>query len=338
MPNVLVTPALCDTIKKYRKEAKIRGDALSRTLKKNTSFISQLENQKIKTINTNLLYDIFNEIMPKDNKEEKYEKITEIIDSLRLQLSDEELKHQEWMTVMDLQYRIIPIPQSLVSYIEETLSALKMTGTELVSIINQNKPLFSDSSIKFDELEDNKVYFTRTNNSCHLRIKFNLPETYIDDIISGKIIRENYVKIQIIILTLFMQNGASFDDAYKSSIKLLAEHKFYTMRYKQKLKSEKDYENMAPYDVKFYKQLNDLIGVFSSINNRQPGFLNDILDIFTQNILKEPSLILSIISKDLTSLREMSKENKIEFIQDYKKLISKYQINSKDEIPKIETF
>lgn len=338
MPNVIVTQALCDTIKKYRKEAKIRGDALSRTLKKNTSFISQLENQKINTINTNLLYDIFNEIMPKESKEEKYDKITKIIDDLCLQLSDEELKRQEWMRVMDLQYRIIPIPHTIPKYIEESLININMTGKELVYIINQNKPLLADSTIKYDELEDNKVYFTRTNNSSRLQIKFNLPETYIDDILSRKIVRENYVKIQVIILTLLHQKGMPYSEAFDNSIKILAEHKFYTMLYKQTLNTKKDYENMAPHDIEFNQKLKTLSTILSSINDRQPDFLNEILETFIENILKEPNITFSVISKDITSLREMSKDNKIEFIQDYKKLISKYQLNSKDDIPPIETF
>ena len=47
MAEVNVTPILRDTIKNYRKELKIRGDELSKKLRKNTSFISQLETGKI---------------------------------------------------------------------------------------------------------------------------------------------------------------------------------------------------------------------------------------------------------------------------------------------------
>ena len=117
--EINVTDTLRDTIKKYRKEVGLRGDILARALKKNTSYISQLETGKIKTIDTSLLTQIFEEIFKDEKTTDKNKKIEDILKQLNFSLSDKELKRQSWMRVMDLQERLIPISDSIISYIED---------------------------------------------------------------------------------------------------------------------------------------------------------------------------------------------------------------------------
>ena len=138
MPEVDITPALRDVIKTHRKEIKLRGDDLSRKLKKNTSYISQLETGKLKTIDISVLNQIFEELFQNDTVENRNKKISEIYKNLELTLSDKELKRQEWLTVMDLQYRLIPIPDSLIDYIQTEIKDLNTTPQMLVTEINKN--------------------------------------------------------------------------------------------------------------------------------------------------------------------------------------------------------
>ena len=145
--------------------------------------------------------------------------------------------------------------------------------------------------------------------------------------------------MQSIIYSILLYKGIDTNTAFDQSEQILFENKFNTLLRKQHLPKDEPPENfLAPYDIQFQKHLSTLTEILTEINDRQPDFLNDILDVFIKNILKEPSLAFSIISKDITTLHKMSKQNKKNFIIEYKDLITKYANNSTTDQPKIETF
>lgn len=340
MAEIKVTQALRDTIKKYRKEIHLRGDVLSRSLKKNTSFISQLETGKLDTIDSEVLNNIFDILFEQETPEEKNKKISTILNELKLTLSDKELKRQEWMRIMDLQYRLIPIPESIINYINEQLKELNLLPEDIITRANKNEALQNIvSEDEFQNMEDNKIYFQTNGDSRRMSIKLNLPIDFLSDILTRKIVRCNFIKMQSIIYSILLYKGIDTNTAFDQSEQILFENKFNTLLRKQHLPKDEPPENfLAPYDIQFQKHLSTLTEILTEINDRQPDFLNDILDVFIKNILKEPSLAFSIISKDITTLHKMSKQNKKNFIIEYKDLITKYANNSTTDQPKIETF
>ena len=323
MAEIKVTQALRDTIKKYRKEIHLRGDVLSRSLKKNTSFISQLETGKLDTIDSDILNKIFDSLFAHETPEEKNRKISEILNELKLSLSDNELKRQEWMRIMDLQYRLIPISDSIIDYINDQLKELDLLPEDIIKRVNLNEALKSSfSEDEIQNMEDNKVYFSISDNTRSMTIKLNLPLNFLSDILNHKIVRCNFIKMQSIIYSILLYKGLDIDEAFEKSKQILFEYKFNTLLRKQHIPKDEPPENyLAPYDIEFQKHLTTLSDILTEINNRQPDFLNEILSTFIQNILKEPSLAFSVISKDITVLHKMSKQNKKNFIQEYKDLI-----------------
>lgn len=340
MAELKVTQALRDTIKKYRKEIHLRGDVLSRSLKKNTSFISQLETGKLQTIDSDILNQIFDELFKNETPEEKNKKISGILNELKLTLSDKEFEHQEWMMIMDLQYRLIPIPDSIITYITEQLKELNLQPKDIVTRINKNEALETIlSTEEYQKMEDNKVYVQKNAEYERMTIKFNLPIDFLSDILNRKIVRCNFIKMQSIVYCLLLYKGIDTDTAFDQSKQILFENKFYTLLRKQHLpKDHPPEEYLAPYDIEFQKHLATLSDILTEINDRQPDFLNDILEVFIKNIIKEPTLAFSVISKDITVLHKMSMQNKKNFVQEYKDLIEKYTNNSTLEQKKIETF
>lgn len=337
MPEVDITPALRDVIKTHRKEIKLRGDDLSRKLKKNTSYISQLETGKLKTIDISVLNQIFEELFQNDTVEDRNKKISEIYKNLELTLSDKELKRQEWLTVMDLQYRLIPIPDSLIDYIQTEIKNLNSTPQMLVTEINKNTPLkesFSEEEI--NNMEDNHVNQVFTKHSSHMFIKFNLPLNYISDILAKTTKRCNYITMQGIIFNILKLQNLNNDDAYDTAKQILLDNKFYSLLQKQKI--PKDSDRLASYDVEFQKNIDELIDILSIINDRQPDFLNPILEPFICNIKKVPDISFSLIKKDISSLHKLNIDNKKAFIKDFEKLIAQYSEIETQESKKIETF
>ena len=337
MPEVDITPALRDVIKTHRKEIKLRGDDLSRKLKKNTSYISQLETGKLKTIDISVLNQIFEELFQNDTVENRNKKISEIYKNLELTLSDKELKRQEWLTVMDLQYRLIPIPDSLIEYIRTEINSLNITPQMLVTEINKNTPLrdsFSEDEI--NNMENNCVNQIFTKHSSHMYIKFNLPSNCIDDILDKKTKRCNFITMHAIIFNILKLKGINNEEAYDTAKQFLLEKKFYSLLQKQKIC--KDSEKLASYDLEFQKHIDELTDILSVINDRQPDFLNPILLSFIHIIKKVPDISFSIIKKDISSLHKLSIDDKRAFIKDFEKLITQYSEMETQESKKIETF
>lgn len=336
MPEVDITPALRDVIKTHRKEIKLRGDDLSRKLKKNTSYISQLETGKLKTIDISVLNQIFEELFQNDTVENRNKKISEIYKNLELTLSDKELKRQEWLTVMDLQYRLIPIPDSLIDYIQTEIKDLNTTPQMLVTEINKNTPLkevFSEDEIS--NMEDNHVNQVFTKHSSHMFIKFNLPANYINDILEKKTKRCNFITMQAIIFNILKLKGINNDEAYDTAKQILLDNKFYSLLQKQKLPKNSD--KLASYDVEFQKHIDELTDILSIINDRQPGFLNPRLEAFINNIKKEPEISFALIKRDLSGLHKLNVDTKKAFMEDFEALISHYSELKNQEPKKIET-
>lgn len=344
MAEVNVTPILRDTIKNYRKELKIRGDELSKKLRKNTSFISQLETGKIETISTSLLYKIFDELFKNDSNKEQ--KINDTFKQMQLSLSDKELERQEWMTIMDLQYRKIPITDSIIQFIQNNLQELNITSNDLIDIINKNSDLINDYSQEdIDGMEDNKVYptFKKSEDDASyivgMHIKFNLPDTYIEDIVNKKIKRCNFVTMQGIIYNIYSLKGIADKEAIKQAENFLYEQKFYTIMYKQYLTRHKLVDELADYDIDFNKKMKKLNSMLSSINDSQPNLLNNILGTIIKNLDNQPGLTLSVFKRNLDPLKQIPVSEQKLFMKDFDKLLKEYSTHTEaNDKNKIETF
>lgn len=344
MAEVNVTPVLRDTIKNYRKELKLRGDELSKKLKKNTSFISQLETGKIKTISTNLLYKIFDELFKNDNN--KDQKINDTFKQMQLTLSDKELERQEWMIIMDLQYRKIPITDSIIQYIKTNLEELNITSKDLIAAINKNTDLISEySQEQIDDMEDNKVYptFKKSEDDASyisgMHIKFNLADNFIDDIMSSKIKRCNFITMQGIIYNILTLKGLNYEDAINQSEKFLFKQKFYTIMHKQYLTRHKLDDELADYDIDFNRKIKKFNNMLLTINDSQPNLLNNILGTAIKNLDNQPALTLSVIKRDLSSLKKIPVSEQKLFMNDFDKLIKEYSSHTEEnDKNKIETF
>ncbi|WP_448903596.1 hypothetical protein, partial [Eubacterium sp.] len=211
------------------------------------------------------------------------------------------------------------------------------TPQMLVTEINKNTPLkesFSEEEI--NNMEDNHVNQVFTKHSSHMFIKFNLPLNYISDILAKTTKRCNYITMQGIILNILKLQNLNNDDAYDTAKQILLDNKFYSLLQKQKI--PKDSDRLASYDVEFQKNIDELIDILSIINDRQPDFLNPILEPFICNIKKVPDISFSLIKKDISSLHKLNIDNKKAFIKDFETLIAQYSEIETQESKKIETF
>lgn len=339
MPKIELTETLRNTIKQLRKDRKIRGDVLSKEIGKGTSYISQIESGKIKEIDfdalNNILYKITN--LP-ENEYASF--INDIIENSYTRMTSEEIKKEKWLHLFEYQLRKFPIPDSLIEYIKEHLQILNISSEEFVKIINQNRGLNTDikhtNKLKIELIDYNDGKYGISHS-----IKFDLPLSLIDDIISKKITVISYIYMEGILYNLFLSEGVPNDQIFDKCHELLYKNGFLTIEERNQAISENitkkrtnneplQFEDILPteYDTKFsslYSKINKSIRVLRDANIK---FTVDKLNIINNNLsssnLSFLSFVISFMALDLTHFKDQSFDTKKEFLSEVKKLIKKY--------------
>ena len=336
MPNIELTETLRTTIRTLRKEKKKRGDELSRELGKGASYISQIENGKIKEIDFDLLDNILRRIT--DLRGDDYSRyISNIIDNSISHMTKEELRHEEWIHQFDFEIREYPIQDSVIDYIKEHLSALNYTPREFVDIINQNRGLenFPNAEI----LEPNKIKISIVDHgdgSYHVQcsIKFDLPQTFIEDILSKKMTTISYINMEGILYNLFLSESCPEDLIHEKCKNFLREHGFLTIKERNqhirdsiKQKSDNNerftFYDVQPtdYDKQYVMIKKDIDAAFDFLRDKNLAYAIKKLKQLSLNMHDDLGFTTVIMSSPLSKI---PKDKKNEFWLEYTDLLKSY--------------
>lgn len=321
MPLISVTQELIHTIKSLRKAEKKRGDELSRELKKNTSFISQLENGKINELDIDIFYNIFEKIIPDDKR--RMDIINELLQTQTIKYTPKEMLKQSWMVTFDYQYRQQIIPNEIVDFIKMHVNLLQEKGintSDIMHRLNLNEELSEPN-----KYEDNKVYVKHDETEGWVsQIKFNLPENIISEIVDKKLVKINYITLLGIVYNIYKIEG--YDNSKEMARNLLFDNKFYTLIQKRSIMKNKKFEEMLNSEDKEFMELYDtLSNHLKFLGDKDADYINSKLRILCSNLKEEPSLTLAIIGIELANLDKLDIFQKKQFISDFKELIQKYQ-------------
>lgn len=333
MPNIELTENLRDTIRDLRKKKKKRGDELSKELGKGASYISQIENGKIKELDFDLLNSIFHKITDLSGSEYN-EFIKELLDNTVSHMTTEELQHEKWMHQFNFEIRKFPISESLIEFIRNKLDELHYSPEEFVKLINKNTDL-KDQNLS----EPNKLYITINdlgNGTYNISssIRFDLPLDFIQKILSKKTKTISYVNMEGILFYIFLTEGLSSVDAHEKTKELLYQNQFYTIEQRNKLiqaaynQKAANKEGITLYDIqptdmdKRYTELRQRINAgFSAMRDRDITFACEKMDMLDQNMHYDLGLVFAIFSSPLYKL---DPKDKMSFWNDYKDLLFKY--------------
>lgn len=338
MPNIELTEHLRSTLKDLRKQKKKRGDELSREIGKGASYISQIENGKIKEIDFELLNEIFHKVI--DLPETQYnEFIDSLLNNAASHMTKEELQHEKWMHQFNHEIRKYPIPDELIEFIKNKLQELNTTPEEFVKIINQNRGM-EDIDIEFNKLNIEIVDHGNGSYGVLSSILFDLPSEFISDILNKKTVSINYINMQGILFNLLVSSGINVDDAHKQTDKILYDNKFYTIRQRNKLIHEKirqkkeRNELFTFYDIqptdhdKKYVQLKTTINEgFDILRDKNIIYTCERLESLSLNMKNDLGFMIAIMS---LPLRKIDQELKPAFWEDYTQLVKKYIENNAD--------
>lgn len=333
MPSIELTENLRHTIRDLRKEKKKRGDELSKELGKGASYISQIENGKIKEIDFNLLDNIFRKIT--DLPEEQYNNfLNNLLDNVSSHLTQDELQKEKWMHQFNHEIRQYPITDELVDFIKSKLKSLNYSPQEFVKIINQNRGLEGISLAESNKLQIEIIDTGNGSLRVFSSIRFDLPEDFISKIISKETKTINYINMQGILFNIFLSEGFSLEEAHSETDQLLYNNKFYTIRQRNKLihdtlklKAQSNerftYYDIQPtdYDKQYVKIKSDINSGFNFLRDKNIVYACDRLNSISQNMHDDLGFLIAISSAPLRKIAENDKQN---FWEDYQKLVKSY--------------
>lgn len=336
MPYVTVTQELGKIIKSERQSRNIFVKDIIPNIKKSLAYFSKIENAKVDKIELSTLYTIFENIIEKENFNTY---MSNLLQKVTIGLTEEEIKNEEWMHTFDMQYREIPISEEICNFIHEKLKTRSISAQDVIKRLNKNEALDSQ-----EQYEDNQVYAKYDNDGAMTSsIKFNLPDDFLDDILSGKIDTINYINMLGIIYVLFRFEGFSDKESMEKSQKYLYENKFYTLLEKNRLLRDASKNGkveidsvLSPEDKEYLSISRDVSKKFKLLSDQNIKYANSKLKIFNENLRDEPGITFAIIGLPLSNLKGISKDTKKQFIQDIKALINKYSTEEKSDIELID--
>lgn len=339
MPSIELTDNLRQTIRDLRKDKKKRGDELSKELGKGASYISQIENGKIKEIDFDLLDNIFRKIT--DLPEKQYNDFLDnLLDNVNSHLTKEEIQHEKWIHQFNHEIRQFPITDSLIEVIQEELHKLNYTPEEFVNIINQNRGLEGMELPEPNKLQIEIIDIGYKGFGVRSSIRFELPEDFISKILSKETKTISYINMQGILFNLFLSEGNSNEDAHKKTDDLLYKNKFYTIQQRNKIirdaikeKTEKN-EDFTFYDIqptdydKKYTQLkSDIDGAFNFLRDKNIVYACERLEFLSKNMHEDLGLIIALTS---TPISKINSDLRKDFWNDYQELVKSYVDKSEE--------
>lgn len=349
--KVKLTDLLRDNIKKLRKENSKRGDILSKELDRGASYVSQLENGKIKDIEFNLLDNMFRHIvsLSGDYYNDYMQKY--ICDIIGNAPSKEFLYNEEWIHIFVMQNFQVDISDTLIEIISKKLDQVNYTPEQLVKKINQNEFQRQWSDIK---REPNKLYVSISGNyddySIYTDITYSLPEDYISNILSKEITTASYIFMYGILKNLYTIEKDDKAGAIERTEKILFDNKFFdTIEIFENLHNlshsqqplnidSSDSTDMftfyddivVNYNEKYKKlkkeALEKLEYAFDRYRSENTSYACETMGKIIANMDDDLGLIVAILSAPLNTL---PRDMKHYFHEDYRKLIERYSPKKK---------
>jgi transcriptional regulator with XRE-family HTH domain len=333
LPVVHIDDTLRNTIKDERKKRGIRGDVLAKDINKSASYISQIENGTISTMDISILYAIFKRIIDLPEKDLSDYLIKTF--NKNIKFTKDDIHKKEWLLNLEYQFRLFPITPEIINFLETKLKELDITPKDLVLKINKNEDLDDDL---LDKLKDNVVWVKMNENGqIQTAIKFALNEDYIDNILEKKIRTINKINMDGILYNIYKLEGMNPFDANIKADKNLLDFKFYTLeerniRIKEAKTENKDLSTMIlKEDTECNNYINKIIKHFIALRDINPVYGIDVFSVFYKSLSLNKKLMYSLLKLDFSKLKDISDERKKNFIDDIEQLLSKYSKPTEDD-------
>lgn len=335
-----VTPELASVIKSTRISHNVTAKAVAEQVGKSQAYISKLEKGELKSIDQDLLTDIFIFILGSEEAFQEYlnQSLADLISSLTLRHDKNEIKKQSWFDNFDTVLRKIPIPDSLVDEINKMMIESNITVDDLVERINGNEGIRPPvDNIDFYP-ENTWIYIVKNGEIKHIFIKMRLTKEQVENILTYRVKSTNYVSMQaivyyILIIQLHFKQKDIPDNSYISlshkTVDLLNKHQFFSLAEKDYLESQAKNEQehnalISEFDKENSKTINEIIKVFKVFSDVDMLRTTDYLNHFKENLKWDSGFMMEIINLQFNSLIDTDINQRKNLLKEIDNLIKVY--------------
>lgn len=348
-----VTNELAEIIKSTRIQNHISAKSVAEHIGKSQSYMSKLEKGDIKSINESELTAIFKYIFNSDEDFQNFLNTTlsQILKTLDLRFTDEEINEQLWFCNYDTVLRLIPIPEVLIDDLNSRIGNLDLSIKELCSRINANEGIHPKVT-NTDKYPFNEWQALVVNHQVEFSfIKMKVDQSNIEGILNKSCNSSNYVTMQAIVYYLLkIENygdkvdisSAENDNLMVKTIDYLNYNRFYSLSEKRRIrkqaKSKTELDNLlSSFDKDNIVLINDIISAFKIYSELNIAETNEFLRGFVSNLKWDNAFMMNLISMDFFKMTNLSFSLKKSMLSEIREIVEKYN-TIPDEQKNIETY
>lgn len=313
LQTVPLTPDIGMALKNFRIENKITAKTITEKFDKASSYISKLEKGDIKKIDSSFLIQLCNFI-------------TGSSDGLGIFLSKLSQSYKDFpneskiiiMNLDDLLYEYT-VPSKMIKEINRYITLHNISISTIVATINSNNDIAARDD--YNDLPLN-IWYSPNDDIDNAAIKMSMPLSYVENLLSGKIITIHRVIAEAILYALY-QCGKEKNARDIANDKLKLYH-IIPRRVVITLTPDNIENIFGGLEPDTSDALKDVIMQLRLITTVTKEYGSKRIKQICNNLGEDLGFCFAYMSLNLVELEQKDKEKKKEFLNDLKSLIDKY--------------
>lgn len=313
LQTVPLTPDIGMALKNFRIENKITAKSITEKFDRASSYISKLEKGDIKKIDGDFLIELCNFITGSD-------------DGLDIFLSKLSQSYKDFtnesktiiMNIDDLLYEYT-VPSKMLDEINGYIKSHNISISTIVKTINSNKDIADRDN--YNDLPLN-IWYSPNDDIDNAAIKMSVPLSYVEDLLSGKIVTIHRVIAEVILYAMYKcGNEKNARDVANDKLKL---YHIIPRRSVITLTPDNIENIFGGLEPDTSDALKDVIMQLRLITTVTKEYGSKRIKQICSNLGEDLGFCFAYMSLNLVELEQKDKEKKKEFLNELKSLIDKY--------------
>lgn len=313
LQTVPLTPDIGMALKNFRIENKITAKSITEKFDRASSYISKLEKGDIKKIDGDFLIELCNFITGSD-------------DGLDIFLSKLSQSYKDFtnesktiiMNIDDLLYEYT-VPSKMLDEINGYIKSHNISISTIVETINLNKDIADRDN--YNALPLN-IWYSPNDDIDNAAIKMSVPLSYVEDLLSGKIVTIHRVIAEVILYAMYTcGNEKNARDVANDKLKL---YHIIPRRSVITLTPDNIENIFGGLEPDTSDALKDVIMQLRLITTVTKEYGSKRIKQICSNLGEDLGFCFAYMSLNLVELEQKDKEKKKEFLNELKALIDKY--------------
>ena len=319
LKTVQITPELGMALKNFRIENEVTATSIVEEFSKSSSYITKLEKGEIKKIDGELLLKLCNYITKTDNGLSMF--------LSKLSRDFREYSSETKITIINIDDLLIDhtVSPQLISDINNYLESHNISIEQLVNKINANEDI--QNNIDFETAPKNEwIVSGNSSDEGNYIIKLDIPCSYIENLLAGKITTIHFVIGKAILYSLY-RLGNEDDAATLANSKLQINNIIHYVRPNYIAFNDENMDNLfGGLPVEASEALQFITSTLKLVTNltKENGYGPKRIQQIKANLESDLGFTFAFMSLNIEELAPKSKAVKEEFLKELKTLIEKY--------------